>query len=131
MATMNDIMTGAARRIGVIQAGGALSAPVGADFLENLNDLMSSFPGLDIGFTAALLSGDEFPLEFKHEAGMKTLLAVRIADGYGKPVSVELAGEAAAAWQRLQADYLIVDPVQMPRALLNMPSQRRSRVGRC
>lgn len=127
MATMRDIVTGAATRIRLIQPGDAVDASDAADILQALNDYLASLEGrgLNINWAADLTLNDTFPLADKHIAGMKAMLAERIAEDLGKPVTNILARDARDGWNALDADYRLPDPMRADTALSNMPSQRR------
>ena len=128
MTTMQDIVTGAARRIRIIGAGESLSAEDSSDILAALNTLMAQWQaeGIDIGWTTSLAASATFPLEAKHEDGVKALLAKRVAEDFGEPVSNALAVAAIAGWQLLWADYHVPDSMRVDDALRYMPSRRRA-----
>lgn len=127
MATMRDIVRGAALRQRIADAIDGLDANDATRILQALNDMMGSWKkqGVDIGWSAALTLSDTFPLTIEHEAGVKAMLAVRISDDYAKTISGQLARDAAEGWQAIQADYLLPDVLAVDYALRNMPSQRR------
>jgi len=127
MATMNDIVTGAARRIRQIGLTETLDSAEAAAFLAALNDMLSSWQadGIDIGWTAALKIGATFPMEAKHEQGVKALLGKRVSEDAGKPVTRQLDIDAKRGWNAILADYHLPDPMRSDAALANMPSQRR------
>lgn len=127
MATMRDIVTGAALRQRVADAIDDLDANDASRILQMLNDMMGSWKkqGVDIGWTAALDLPDTFPLSIEHEAGVKAMLAVRLSDDYAKTISAQLQSDAMAGWNAIQADYLMPDIAPVDYALRNMPSQRR------
>ena len=127
MATMREIVTGAALRQRVCDAIDDLDANDAARILQMLNDMMGSWKkqGIDIGWTAALGLSDTFPLSIEHEAGVKAMLAVRLSDDYGKPISAQLHADSMSGWNMIQADYLMPDLAAVDFSLRNMPSQRR------
>lgn len=127
MATMADIVTGAAKRLRIIAADETLDANDSADILQALNDMFASWEakGVNILFTADLALTATFPLTDKHIAGVKAMLAERVAEDFGKPVSAILARDALDGWSAVNADYRLPDDMQVDRALANLPSQRR------
>lgn len=127
MATMRDIVKGAALRQRISDTVDDLDASDAARILQALNDMMGSWKlrGVDIGWSAALGLSATFPLSIEHEAGVKAMLAVRISDDYGKPISKQLNDDALAGWRAIQADYTLPDGMAVDAALINMPSQRR------
>lgn len=127
MTTMQDIVRGAAKRIGVIRGAEDMDSSDAGDFLEALNGMMAMWPaqGVDVLWSSALALTDTFPLEAKHEEGVKAMLAVRYAEQFGKAVGPILARDERAGWNALFADYHLPDPMRVDQALANMPSQRR------
>ena len=128
MATMADIVLGAALRQRVCDAIDSLDANDSKRILQMLNDMMGSWKkqGVDIGWSGALDLTDTFPLSIEHESGVKAMLAVRLSDDYAKPISAQLKEDAIIGWHAIQADYLLPDIAPVDDALRNMPSQRRS-----
>ena len=128
MATMRDIVDGAAKRLGVIRSGESLDANDSADILQALNDMMGSWEGrgVNIAWSSDLALSGTFPLADKHKEGVKAMLAVRITDEFPLPVSAILARDASDGWNAIQADYILPDPIAVDLGLRNMPSQRRS-----
>lgn len=127
MATMRDIVNGAATRLRKTRAGRALPPTDFADILEALNDMMGSWEGkgININWSGALTENDTFPLDLKHEAGVKAMLAVRVSEDFGKAVGAVLARDAQDGWNAIMADYDLPDQIRVDEALSNMPSQRR------
>lgn len=127
MATMRDIVTGAALRQRVCDAIDDLDANDASRIMQMLNDMMGSWKkqGVDIGWSAALGLSSTFPLSIEHEAGVKAMLAVRLSDDYAKPISAQLQKDADAGWNAICADYMLPDVMAVDDALRNMPSQRR------
>lgn len=127
MTTLRDIVDGAATRLRLIRAGETLDAADAADFLQALNDLLGSLEGkgLNINWSGDLALAGTFPLGDRHIAGMKAMLAERMAEDLGKPVTALLARDARDGWNALNADYRLPDEMRVDTALGNMPSQRR------
>lgn len=60
----------------------------------------------------------------KHEAGVIDMLAMAIAEDFGKPVSPLLARAASNAWTTLQADFIIPPPARFDNALTRTTTRR-------
>lgn len=60
----------------------------------------------------------------KHEGGVADMLAVNVADHFGKPVSEQLQRRSDDAWTALQADFIIPGAVQFDNGLVRMSSRR-------
>ena len=125
MATNLDICTDAARELGAIPAGEALSAVDAADILRRMNGLGKGFDAQSIfpGWSDQQLS-DEFLLDPKHEDGFVCMLAERIAPLFGATVSPETARRAFMGWQLIKADYTPVEGIRFDDSIGRMPSQR-------
>ena len=126
MSTILDIVNGALKRIRVIASDETANNVDAADALSALNDMMTAFDmeGADTQWTARALT-DNFPLNARHEGGVKALLAVRLAEDFGKPIGAVLARDADQGKSSLQNDYSIIENMTIDQDLLNMPSQRR------
>lgn len=128
--TTRDIVDGAAKRLGLIRAGEALEAADAADILQALNDMLAGFEakGLNLGRTKKLKLSNAFLLTEIHEEGLKAMLAERVAEDFGLPVTRLLARDARAGRNALSADYRLPDPMRVDRTLAAMPSQKRSTI---
>ena len=126
MATINDIVDGALKRFRVLAGNETASSVDAADALTALNEMMFAlkFEGADTQWDEAVLT-TTFPLDDAHSQGVKAMLAVRLAEEYGKPVGAVLARDAANGLTGLRNDYGIIEDMQLDDALLNMPSQQR------
>lgn len=127
MATMQDIVRGAAKRLGMVRGREDLDASDGADLNEALNDMMKGWEarGVNVLWSSELALTATFPLDAKHEEGVKAMLAVRFSEDIGRPVGQILFRDARDAWNALYADYALPDKMRVDRALAVMPSQRR------
>lgn len=61
----------------------------------------------------------------RHEGAVIDLLAVAVADDFGKTLGPSVAKGAADGWIGLQAEYVRVDTAVADTALLAMPTRRR------
>lgn len=122
MATMQDIVERAYRKIGVVAADEPMTADQGSSGIDALNMMIQQWKlrGIAITYSDLTLS-DTFPLEAKFEEGTVYLLAQRMA-----PDNAKAAQFDADDWFRaIQASYLVIDPVVMPTALTRTSSQLR------
>lgn len=60
----------------------------------------------------------------RHEQAVVDLLAVQLADEFGKELPPVLARSAASSWRTISADYIRVDPATFDGAVVLMPSRR-------
>lgn len=124
--TVQDIIRGALMLIGVLDIGEAIPAAEASDGLSIFNDMVASWDskGVHTGAPEVALT-DQSPLEDLHTKGLKNLLAVELAGPYGKSVPASVARDAMQGWQALEADFKVIETLQMDSAILLMPSQRR------
>jgi hypothetical protein len=124
--TVQDIIRGALSLIGVLDIGEAVPPDEAADGLAIFNDMVASWDskGVHTGAPEVTLT-DQSPLEDLHTKGLKNLLAVELAGPYGKSVPASVARDAMQGWQALEADFKVIETLQMDSAILLMPSQRR------
>jgi hypothetical protein len=124
MTTVADIIDRAFRKIGVASSDEALSAKDQADGLAALNMMLAAWAlaGVDIGHTE-LAATEEFPLDARFHEGSVYMLASRLGPDFTIPPSFD----ADDFFRKIQAAYLVIDPVPMPLALRRTSSQRRIR----
>jgi hypothetical protein len=119
MATMNDILRRAFRKIGIVAEDEQMTADQGSYGISELNAMMAGWAlmGVDIGHSA--LDGESaYPLGLEYEDAAVWLLAERLAPAYGVPAV------SADMWLRaLQNDYASRAPATIERALLEPPSR--------
>lgn len=101
MATATEIATSALRRIGICDA---LSTPSAAD-IASATDALGA---MIAGWEAEGYSGDILPLDSRFEHGIVALLAVRIAEDYGKSPGPVLLRDAMDGERRLMAHFFVV-----------------------
>lgn len=120
MTTARDIVTRSLRKIGVVAVDTPADANEMQEGLDALNMMLSAWQlqGIDRAHTA-LEASDSFPLDAKFEEGTVYLLASRLSPDYMVPQSFD-----ADTWFRqIQAAYVVIPTVAMPKALQKMPSQ--------
>lgn len=127
MATALDIITGAMRKLGVIEANAQPSAEEAEQGLSALNDMCNAWnaQGIFTGFSTLATTADEFILDERHHGGVKAMLAVYLAPEYSAAPSPLVMGQAYSAGLLLKADYRPIDTLRVDTALQTMPSQRR------
>jgi len=127
MATIQDIVTGSMRKLGVLHGGQIPTAEDSSYALEELNGMMKALDGRQVyvGWTDMTLIED-FPLEGKHEDGVKAMLAVQIANAHGgdQLISRTLRGQRKMGYARLFGDYHNAEVMGVDSYLDDMPSQR-------
>lgn len=108
MATMNDIVLGALKRLRVSNPRKALDAVAGTEGLTALNDMMHSWKasGVDVDHDTADALTDDFTLGDEHIQGVKALLAVRLAGEYGLEVNAGIVRDAQMEWAALEAEFI-------------------------
>jgi hypothetical protein len=128
MATVQQIVTRAYRKLGVAAVDETLSADEIAVGVDALNMMLHSWllSSVDTGHTDVDPS-DTFPLDPEFHEGVVYLLAARISSDYMVPQSFD-----ADDWfRKIQAAYMTIAPVEMPNGLLKLPSQyARQKVAR-
>ena len=121
MATMQEIVERAFRKLSVLSVDTDIDADSLAHGLLLLNDMMFGWEifGIDIEHTT-LAAGDTFPLEDKFIEGTAMQLAERLSPDYQVP-----APSADAFFRQLQAAYLVIAAAEIPTTLRKTSSQRR------
>ncbi|MBU6232388.1 hypothetical protein KGP36_07175 [Patescibacteria group bacterium] len=118
MTTALDVIRAAMRKIGLLASGQEPSANEAKDALECLNDMLASWEAKGVygGFPPLSLT-DPMPLEDKHIAAVKAMLAVSLADefGAGAALSPNVKVEALTGWQGIRADFLVVNTIHHER----------------
>ncbi len=120
--TYNEIISASMRRLGLTQAG---EAPTGDEYavgLEALNDLVSGWRirGLEMSYTSvgASAGGDVAPFDDEDLDAIKALLAMRLAEEYGKTPSPMLVSAATTYWNALFGKYVVGPDMTTDSALL-------------
>ena len=115
MATVQDIIHRAYRKIGVVAHDDAMTSDQAAVGLDAFNDMMAGFELDGISPSSLDLTiADDFPMEAKFREGIVYLLASRLAPDWAVPVGFD----ADAFLRRMQADYMIIETVPLDRELV-------------
>ena len=90
-----ELITGALRKLNVINEIETPSAEQGAKCLEALNDMMEQWEENDIKlqYFAQSQTSATFPCPAYANTGVRAALAIRVAVDFGATVSIELAAE--------------------------------------
>jgi hypothetical protein len=107
MTSMGDVVTGALKRLRVINPRKTPDGAAGSEGLTALNEMMHSWKaeGVDTDHDT-LAASDDFPLDDEHIQGVKALLAVRLASDYGMDIDAGIGRDAEMGWAALQAEYI-------------------------
>ncbi|MDE0590422.1 hypothetical protein OU789_10835 [Halocynthiibacter sp. C4] len=121
MTTVNDIVTRAFRKIGVVGVDNDLQDDSASEGLIAFNMMLHGWKlqGVDITHTDQTLT-DTFALDPEFEEGTVYLLAKRLEPDYHIPP----AFDADAWFRQIQNSYAEVEEATIPSSLLNTPSQR-------
>lgn len=101
MATATEIATKALKRLRIISAGETPAAEDVADATDALNAMLASWE-------AQGLTGDVLPLDARFEAGIVAMLAVRMAEDYGKTPGPVLLDDADRGWKGIRGAFFAV-----------------------
>lgn len=100
MTTALDIVTRALRRINVIAPDESPDSSEAQAALDELNDMIGTWPSHGLAVAEA-----NFPLDQRFNGALVAMLALRVAESYGKPAGPQLQRDARAGWAALQARY--------------------------
>lgn len=101
MATTAQIVTRALRRLNVLPSGGTISA-------EDLADGEDALTAMINAWEAEGLTGDVLPLDARFEQAVVAMLAVRLAEEYGKEPSAVLVRDAESGWNQISSAFFAV-----------------------
>lgn len=126
MATMQDVIERAIRRLGVTDITQPVPVADIAAALDPLNDMLHDWRN-DLGsaysHTTKALT-DTFPLEDRYIQATAALLAFRLLDEKGKSISESLERDARRGWQAIEAAYISApENPEIDRGLLSTPLQ--------
>lgn len=93
--TILELITGALRKLNVINEVETPSAEQGAKCLEALNDMLEQWEedGIKLQYFRQSATSATFPCPDYTIAGVRAALAIRVAGDFGAIVSTELAAE--------------------------------------
>lgn len=112
MATAAEISTRALKRLAIVDSHETPGAADMAHTSEALNAMIQ-------GWEADGLSGDTLPLDPRFEQGLIAMLAVRVAEDFGKTPGPVLLRDADEGWARIQSAFFVVPKSRFENGLLN------------
>ncbi len=109
MVTVNDIVTRAYRKIGVVATDVAMTANEAQIGQDALNMMMHALvlDGIDVAWSDAVLA-DEFAMEPQFHEGLVYMLAARLAPDFSVP-----SFDESAFKRRIAAAYLVMPDAQI------------------
>lgn len=121
MTTVNDIVTRAMRKIGVVARDENPDADQIAEGVEALNMMLAAWvlDDVDISHTT-LTSSSTFPIGSQYEEGTVYLLASRLSTNYEVPQTFD----ADAFFRKIENAYLTIAEMTLPNALIYTPSRK-------
>lgn len=118
MATANDIIARAGRRVKILAGEEAFNGAEGTDALQLLNDMMTGFGPRGIGYVhTTLAASDTVNLPDEQLRNLVLMMARELAIDWGVAIDPALATEIMRAEQELQAAFLVLNPAVPDRAL--------------
>ena len=120
MTTVNDIVTQAFKKVGIVAYDEDMDAAQAQIGLDAFNNMVSAWPlyGSDVLHTDAALA-DAFPLKDSYREGVVYMLGARLAPNWSMPVGFDQDD----FFRKIQADSMVVDEATFEAGLTTMPSQ--------
>lgn len=126
MATMQQVIERAIRRMGVTDINQPVPVVEIAAALDPFNDMLHDWRntlGSAYSHTTKALT-DTFPLADRYVQGTAALLAFRLLDEKGKAISESLERDARRGWQSISASYIQApEDVEIDTGLTTTPLQ--------
>lgn len=123
MATANDIVNRAAKRLGILAEAETLSANAAVDALAQLNEMMHGFGPRGIHYAHTTLeAADTVNVPDEQIRNVALLLCQEMADEYGIEIGPQLASAILDARQSLIAAYYTIPRAVGDRALVRRTS---------
>ena len=121
MATMQDIVERAYRKLGIVAYDAAMTADQASEGVETLNSLLHEWKlrDVDISHTDAELT-DTFPLGDEYKEGTVHILAARLSPNYQTPAGFD----PDHFFRVIQAAYSTIDTVTLDKAVTEVPSKK-------
>lgn len=119
MATVNEIVSGALKLLGIRAAESPLTAAEAEDGRVSLNDMMAEWEERSIytGFVALADVDDPVLVPDYAIGAIKSNLAIYIAPEYGKSIAPELDRRASKSFTALKAALIRMGPSSFPDTL--------------
>jgi hypothetical protein len=112
-----QIVTRALKRLGLVEPGETPAAADAEDGLAALNAMLAGWQADGINVSP------DVPLPAKHEEGVVAMLAVRLAEDYGRSPGPILLRDAGQGLRRIEADYVSAPLAVFDLALIASPSK--------
>ncbi len=122
MATAQEIVTRAFKRLNIIRPNANPSATQAQYGLDALNEMIDSWAAFGVDVTL------DIPLAVRHERGIVALLAVRLSGDYGIDPKPSIVIDAKNGWTGIQAAYIVAPVADFDAALKVLPSNSISGV---
>lgn len=121
MATMQDIIKRAYRKLGIVAFDSAMTADQADEGLETLNSMLHEWAlrGVNVGHTDAALT-TVYPYGDAFMEGTVHILASRLSPNYEVPASFD----ADDFFRAIQVAYLDIAEVSFERALTEVPTKK-------
>lgn len=122
----SDVIDGALRFLGLLQAGNSIAAEDLALGLTALNDFLNGLNNRGCVFeNVTLASGDTVPIPEQEQGDLKLTLALEAQGYWGRDLTGSKLAQAQDARSRFLAAHRILNTSRADAGLLRMPSQRR------
>lgn len=122
----SDVVDGALRFLGLLQANDAIQAEDLALGLSRLNKFLNGLNNRGCVFeNVALTSGSTVPIPAQEENDIEKALALDMQGFWGRELSGEKLADALASTNRFLAAHKILPTSRADSGLLRMPSGRR------
>lgn len=124
MATVEDIVTRAFRKVGISGVGDDLEAAEVTEGVDALVDMLNawSLSGVELG-EVTLTADQAFPLGSQYVEGTVYMLASRLSPNFEIPQMFD----ADDFFRRIQADHIHIRDVEVPSALASIGKARHRR----
>lgn len=114
MTATREIVSRAFRKIGVVSADTEIEAHEMQEGIDTLNMMLHEWKLSSVDTSHSdLTAGSEFPLDPEYEFGTVYMLAMHLSPTYEAPANFN----ADDFFRRIQAAYMTIDTVAMPKAL--------------
>lgn len=121
MATMQDVIERAYRKLGIVAYDTAMTADEASEGLDTLNSLLHEWKLRDVDITHTDLElVDTFPLGDEFKEGTVHILASRLSPNYEVPANFD----PDHFFRVIQAAYLAIDEVSLDKAVTEVPSKK-------
>ncbi len=121
MATMQDLIERAYRKLGIVAYDVDMTADQASEGLETLNSLLHEWKlrDVDISYSDLELTGT-FPLTDEYKEGTVHILAGRLSPNYEVPANFD----PDHFFRVIQAAYSTIDEVSLDKAVTEVPSKK-------